>query len=156
MTSNLAKTYQKKTDKQHVLDNPDTYTGSMTTTEYDTYVFNDTSNKIEAKQINIIPGLYKLFDEGIVNCRDHYIRMKQKESKEQVTQIHIQIENNKITMYNNGNGIDKMLSINNEITEGFVKIPASKYKLNPDKSLDFKKDDTILNSFSNTLDNLMK
>ena len=60
------------------------------------------------------------------------------------------------TIYLNGNGIDKMLSINDEITEGFVKIPASKYKLNPDKSLDFKKDDTILNSFSNTLDDLMK
>ena len=32
----LAKTYQKKTDKQHVLDNPDTYTGSMEVTECDT------------------------------------------------------------------------------------------------------------------------
>ena len=38
--TNLAKTYQKKTDKQHVLDNPDTYTGSMEPTDYDTYVFN--------------------------------------------------------------------------------------------------------------------
>ena len=27
------------------------------------------------KQINYIPGLYKLFDQGIVNCRDHVIRM---------------------------------------------------------------------------------
>ena len=29
MTSKLAQTYQKKTDKEHILDNPDTYTGSM-------------------------------------------------------------------------------------------------------------------------------
>ena len=69
------------------------------------------------------PGLFKLFDEGIVNCRDHYIRMKQnikqKQQKsngasaeeeemplEPVSQIHVQIENNQITLYNNGNGID--------------------------------------------------
>ena len=112
MTSNLAKTYQKKTDKQHVLDNPDTYTGSMTTTEYDTYVFNDTSNKIEAKQINIIPGLYKLFDEGIVNSRDHYVRMSQalndcKPNILPVTQINVSIsEDGIITIKNDGNGID--------------------------------------------------
>ena len=34
----LAQKYQKKTDKQHVLDAPDTYTGSMTMTDYDTFV----------------------------------------------------------------------------------------------------------------------
>ena len=27
--------------------------------------------------MDYIPGLYKLFDEGIVNCRDHVVRMKQ-------------------------------------------------------------------------------
>ena len=86
----LAKTYQKKTDRQHVLDAPDTYTGSMEMTDYDTFVFNeaaaaaggeggggggadeiDIEKKIINKHITIIPGLYKLFDEGIVNCRDH-------------------------------------------------------------------------------------
>ena len=76
-SESLAKTYQKKTDKQHVLDNPDTYTGSMTTTEYDTYIFDNETNSIKPKQINVIPGLYKLFDEGIVNSLDHYVRMAQ-------------------------------------------------------------------------------
>ena len=28
-TSSLAQQYQRKTDKQHVLDNPDTYIGSV-------------------------------------------------------------------------------------------------------------------------------
>ena len=36
----------------------------------------ENKNIIE-KNITYIPGLYKLFDEGIVNCRDHVIRMKQ-------------------------------------------------------------------------------
>ena len=30
----LAKKYQKKSDREHVLDNPDTYTGSMEKTQY--------------------------------------------------------------------------------------------------------------------------
>tara|TARA_B100001769_G_scaffold271658_2_gene264817 strand:+ start:4570 stop:7989 length:3420 start_codon:yes stop_codon:yes gene_type:complete len=112
MTTSLAKTYQKKTDKQHVLDNPDTYTGSMTLTEYDTYVFNNSNNKIEAKEINIIPGLYKLFDEGIVNSRDHYVRMMQalndcKPNIISVSQINVNIsDDGVITIKNDGNGID--------------------------------------------------
>ena len=63
-TDMLAKTYQQKTDKQHVIDNPDTYTGSMESTPVDTYVMKN--GKIIPKEITIIPGLYKLFDEGIV------------------------------------------------------------------------------------------
>ena len=30
------------------------------------------------KEYNWIPGLYKCFDEGIVNARDHQVRMEQK------------------------------------------------------------------------------
>lgn len=111
-SESLAKTYQKKTDKQHVLDNPDTYTGSMTTTEYDTYIFDNETNSIKPKQINVIPGLYKLFDEGIVNSRDHYVRMAQamtdcKQNTIPVSYIHVAIDDEGvITIRNDGNGID--------------------------------------------------
>ena len=107
--NNIADIYQKKTDKQHVLDSPDTYTGSMELTEYNTYVFNNETNKIIQNNINIIPGLYKLFDEGIVNCRDHYIRMLNNDDKKSipVTNIEISISDDGIiTLENNGNGID--------------------------------------------------
>ncbi len=108
----LAKKYQKKTDKQHVLDNPDTYTGSMSVTEYDTYVFDEKAQSVVAKQINVIPGLYKLFDEGIVNCRDHQVRSMQamaacKPNTMPVTYIEVSItDDGVITMTNDGNGID--------------------------------------------------
>jgi DNA topoisomerase-2 len=117
----ISETYQKKTDKQHVLDNPDTYTGSMDVTEYDTYVYDDASSTILRKNLNIIPGLYKIFDESIVNSRDHQVRMQAKakadtdasaaESKEEkvypVTQISVSIsDDGTITMSNDGNGID--------------------------------------------------
>lgn len=106
---NLSKTYQKKTDKQHVLENPDTYTGSMEATGYETYVMDGTD--IKHKDITIIPGLYKLFDEAIVNCRDHHIRQEQnieqkKENMLPVTNIEIEIKDGIITMQNDGNGID--------------------------------------------------
>lgn len=115
----LAQKYQKKTDKQHVLDNPDTYTGSIEMTDYDTYVYNDKANTIIAKHISIIPGLYKLFDEGVVNCRDHCVRMAQMIEQSVSTQaddkckpipvtfIDISIDTDgTITMMNDGNGID--------------------------------------------------
>ena len=108
----LGQMYQKKTDKQHVLDNPDTYTGSMEMTEYDTYVYNEETKTIVAKQITIIPGLYKLFDEGVVNCRDHCVRMAQAISAGStdtlpVSSIDISISDDGIiTMTNDGNGID--------------------------------------------------
>ena len=73
----LEATYQKKTERQHVLDNPDTYTGSMDMVDTASYVYDDISNKIILKELNdVISGLYKLFDEGIVNCRDHSVRMR--------------------------------------------------------------------------------
>ena len=33
------------------------------------------------KSFEWIPGLYKCFDEAIVNCRDHFIRLQQKNKK---------------------------------------------------------------------------
>lgn len=110
--SNLAKTYQQKTDKQHVLDNPDTYTGPMEKTEYHSYIYDDTTSRIIPKTLEIIPGLYKLFDEGIVNCRDHVKRMETAISKNAkniipVSKIYINIsDDGTITMRNDGNGID--------------------------------------------------
>jgi len=109
----LAKKYQKKSDKQHVLDNPDTYIGSIENINNNTYIFDNEKNKIIEKPIKYVPGLYKLFDEGIVNCRDHAIRMQQliasnaEEKNYPVTNINITVDDDgTITLYNDGNGID--------------------------------------------------
>ena len=75
--SALAEQYQQKTDKQHILDNPDTYIGSVENVDASMWVYNDETNRIVLRDIEYIPGLYKLFDEGIVNCRDHVVRMIQ-------------------------------------------------------------------------------
>jgi DNA topoisomerase-2 len=103
---------QQKTDKQHILDNPDTYIGSVENIDSDIWIISEDSGKIIEKNINYIPGLYKLFDEAIVNCRDHVIRMQTKidsgiENALPVTHIDITIGlDGMITMINDGNGID--------------------------------------------------
>ena len=115
MNNDLSKKYQKKSDKQHVLDNPDTYIGSVEYIEQKNYICNDTPDnesdkEIIEKNIKYVPGLYKLFDEAIVNCRDHYVRMLDNHDKDsyQVSEINVEIdeENGIITLTNNGNGID--------------------------------------------------
>jgi DNA topoisomerase-2 len=105
----LSKKYQQKTDKQHILDNPDTYIGSVENVDASMWVFDDDNKRIVLKDIEYIPGLYKLFDEGIVNCRDHVVRMIQSTMLEKkfVTLIETTIsEDGSITMTNDGNGID--------------------------------------------------
>ena len=110
--SNLSHKYQKKTDIEHILSNPDTYIGSVEEIDSDQWILNDTGDKIIERNIKYIPGLFKLFDEGIVNCRDHVVRMEQAIKIGQsnclpVTNIEITIEEDgTITMLNDGNGID--------------------------------------------------
>jgi DNA topoisomerase-2 len=110
----LANKYQQKTDKQHILDNPDTYIGSVEKVEADLWVINgsESEERIIEKNMTYIPGLFKLFDEGIVNCRDHVIRMKTAIEAGQsdcipVSYIDISIQDDgTIVMINDGNGID--------------------------------------------------
>lgn len=107
--STLSK-YQKLTDKEHILKKPDTYIGSIENTDHEDYIFNE--DKIVSKEFQYIPGLYKLFDEGIVNCRDHVIRQAQAvkdniENALPVSNIEITIDaDGTIHMFNDGNGID--------------------------------------------------
>ena len=110
----LSQKYQQKTDKQHILDAPDTYIGSIEKIDADVWVLeeNEAGQKIVEKNINYIPALFKLFDEGIVNCRDHVIRMLQAVQNKQkdilpVSYIDISIQDDgTIVMVNDGNGID--------------------------------------------------
>ena len=110
--STLATKYQQKTDKQHILDNPDTYIGSVENVDSFMWILKDSCDKIVEKNINYVPALFKLFDEGIVNCRDHVIRMQQALTDNvpntiPVSYIDISIqEDGTITMINDGNGID--------------------------------------------------
>ena len=111
----LSATYQKKTDREHILDTPDTYIGSIETDAINSWIFDKEGAKIIQEEFKWTPGLYKCFDEGIVNARDHVIRMSEKKRKGEkvklVTNISITVnkETGVITMMNDGNGIDVAL-----------------------------------------------
>jgi len=110
--SELSQKYQQKTDREHILSTPDTYIGSVEQIEDTHWILNETGTKIVSKSIQTVPGLFKLFDEGIVNCRDHVMRMSQSiaagtTNALPVTNIEISIlDDGTIVMMNDGNGID--------------------------------------------------
>lgn len=119
VSSKLAKTYQKKTDREHILDAPDTYIGSIEPDEVKDWTWNATTESMENRTYTWIPGLYKCFDEAVVNARDHYIRMKSMNSNDAnpvkkapkyypVKNIDITIDptTGVISIMNDGNGID--------------------------------------------------
>jgi len=116
-TEDLQK-YQKMTDREHILKKPDTYIGTIEPTETMEYVAADDAIAAAApmltrRNITYIPGLYKLFDEGMVNMRDHVVRQAQaiadgKPDALPVTTLEVEIDpsDGTIHMTNDGNGID--------------------------------------------------
>lgn len=94
--------YQKKSQLEHILIRPDTYIGSVEYTEKTPmWVFNTEKNQLEQRDIRYVPGLYKIFDEILVNAADN----KQRDPKMNTIKVVIDKERNLISVYNNGKGI---------------------------------------------------
>jgi DNA topoisomerase-2 len=121
--------YQKMTDREHILKKPDTYIGTIEPAETTEYVMdvapapasaadgspatNAAPAALVRRGVTYIPGLYKLFDEGMVNMRDHVVRQAQavadgKPDALPVTTLEVEIDaaDGTIHMTNDGNGID--------------------------------------------------
>jgi len=125
--------YQKMTDLEHILKKPDTYIGTIERTDMVEYVMDAAGAataaaeagpgeaaaspavlpRLTRRNITYIPGLYKLFDEGMVNMRDHVVRQAQavadsKPDALPVTTLEVEIDpaDGTIHMTNDGNGID--------------------------------------------------
>jgi DNA topoisomerase-2 len=104
----IEETFQKKSQLEHIIDIPDTYIGSIEKTDIDTWVYDDENDKIVYKNIKYIPGLFKIFDEVLVNAIDQHVRIEKDdniENKVTIIKVSFDIENNKISIYNNGEGI---------------------------------------------------
>lgn len=93
--------YQKLTDIEHLLKRPDTYVGQIKKTDVIDWVIND-DGRMEEKHLNISPAAVKVFDEILVNARDHAAQFP-----DQVTMISVNIDMEKgmISIENNGPGI---------------------------------------------------
>ncbi|VDM46417.1 unnamed protein product [Toxocara canis] len=98
----IEKVYQKKSQLEHILLRPDTYIGSVEYTDRaPMWVYDAESERIVQRDISYVPGLYKIFDEILVNAADN----KQRDPKMNVIKVNIDKENCEISVYNNGRGI---------------------------------------------------
>lgn len=105
----LADQYKRLSHRDHILELPDTYIGSVETHEEHRWVYDNESKKMMYKKISFNPGFYKLFDEIIVNARDALIRSHTEKDKQPVKHIDIKVHDTEqgfeISVENDGDGI---------------------------------------------------
>ena len=104
--------YKKHELRTHIYERPAMYIGTIEPTPIDTYII-DNSNKIIRKQISYIPGLFKIFDEALVNAIDHSVRTREGIAKGDLTinivkniKIYINKATGIIEILNDGDGIE--------------------------------------------------
>ena len=74
MTKNdLAAKYQKLDHREHVLKRPNMYIGNIEKDVCETWVLDEQAVAMKKKNLTYIPGLYKIFDEILVNAIDHSV-----------------------------------------------------------------------------------
>ena len=93
--------YKKLTQYEHILSRPDTYVGSLEFQKERLWVFNSQENKLEFREVNYVPGLFKIFDEILVNAADNY----QRDKTMKYIKVDINPEENIIRIKNGGKGI---------------------------------------------------
>ncbi|KAM4824137.1 DNA topoisomerase 2-alpha [Urocitellus parryii] len=96
----IERIYQKKTQLEHILLRPDTYIGSVELVTQQMWVY-DEDIGMNYREVTFVPGLYKIFDEILVNAADN----KQRDPKMSCIRVTIDPENNLISIWNNGKGI---------------------------------------------------
>ena len=93
--------YKKLTQYEHILSRPDTYVGSLEFQKERLWVFNSKENKLEFREVSYVPGLFKIFDEILVNAADNY----QRDKSMKYIKVDINPEENRIKIKNGGKGI---------------------------------------------------
>ena len=100
--------YKRKTQHQHILDVPDMWIGPTKSTDATMYIYNpdydeedDDLPMIIEFEIKYIPGFFKIFDEIMVNARDHSVRDKTCKN----IWVTLDRETGRIVVRNDGNGI---------------------------------------------------
>lgn len=97
-SSSISEKYKKMSQREHLLQRPGMYMGSIYNTLEEVWVLEN--EKMVKKNIMYNPGILKLFDEIIMNSADHA-----REHPDAVTTIRITVDQNKISIFNDGPGI---------------------------------------------------
>ena len=127
--SSVESIYQKLEHRAHILHEPGMYVGSVRSTEQEMFIHDNETKQIIKKKVKFVPGLYKIYDEGVVNMADHHVRMRdiinnqkaiiegklppspkidtnRKYKPVKTISINVDIQTNIITFRNDGEGID--------------------------------------------------
>ena len=105
--------YKKHELRDHIYQLPDTYIGSVESAPIDSYIYTETEGRMIKQSLTYVPGLFKIYDEIVVNALDHAMRLKDEVKKgkkdvKPVKQIRISIDRSSgyIEVMNDGDGID--------------------------------------------------
>lgn len=93
--------YQKFTQLEHILARPDTYVGSLEKEIEKQWVLNEDKTSMTQRMITHVPGLYKIFDEILVNAIDQC----SVDSSVDVIKVNIDQSTGSISIMNSGKGI---------------------------------------------------
>jgi DNA topoisomerase-2 len=104
-TAEIDKKYKKHELRSHIYSRPSMYIGTIDPNTIDSYIIDDTE-KVIKKTITFIPGLFKIFDEAVVNAIDHSVRTKTNANPVKNIKITINKESGTIEIFNDGVGIE--------------------------------------------------
>ncbi len=108
MTTETDKKYKKHELRTHIYSRPSMYIGTIDPNTIDTYIVDD-NDIIVKTNITFIPGLFKIFDEAVVNAIDHSVRTRKDENNNNIVKnikISINKETGVIEIFNDGMGIE--------------------------------------------------
>ncbi|CDR97088.1 DNA topoisomerase II, putative [Babesia bigemina] len=99
--------YQKKSQLEHILLRPDTYIGNTELQTQQMWVYNPETKRMVYEPVSFIPGLYKIFDEILVNAADVHARQQSDPSLHRMTFIKVNFnkETGAVTVANDGEPI---------------------------------------------------
>ncbi len=103
--SSIEKKYQKLSQIEHILKRPGMYIGPVDPSNQLTWVYNKSRSKMVQKTIKYSAGLYKLFDEILMNALDETTRDKSLKN----IKVNVFENTGKISVYNDGKGIDVVM-----------------------------------------------
>ena len=101
-----ASNYKKLTQREHILQLPDTYIGSRDSHKESRWIYDTSTNQMVWRTIDFNPGFYKIFDEVVVNAIDHVTRTATKAvGGGKVTKLRVTITPTSFSVWNDGEGI---------------------------------------------------
>ena len=102
----VAESYKKLTQREHILQLPDTYIGSRDAHREARWIWDNAEKRMTWREVEFNPGLFKIFDELIVNALDHVVRQSAVADKvKRVSRVVVTLTPTSFAVWNDGESI---------------------------------------------------